>query len=162
MRDSVVVSVPASQSVYRKAERLVLRSASSKEIVRAWNTLGERVIGVELHGLDDDVACLTELPVGLSVVVKIEPADAAQLYTNTWLADRFALAALMDVEPGLTIGVKTATSAMVPVILNIESLTEPRELAPALDYYLHSAHLQVPIEFFTPCLQGNCRDTLCH
>jgi hypothetical protein len=148
MHDSVIMSVPASHTVCSDAGRLILRSADPGEIVRAWKSLGERVIGVELQGLEKDVASLAELPVGLSLVVKIEPADAAQLYTNTWLADRFALAALMDVEPALLIGVKTATSALVPVILNVESLTEPRELAPVLDYYLHAPHLQVPIEFF--------------
>lgn len=148
MDNSVIVSVPASQSAWNDAGRLILRSADPQEVVQAWNRLGDYVVGVELHGLNHDVTSLVELPVGLSLVVKIEAADAAQLYTNTWLADRFALAALMDVEPGLTIGVKTATAASVPVILNIENLTEPGELASVLDYYLHAAHLQVPIEFF--------------
>lgn len=158
MNNSAIVSVPVSQSHCIKQGRLILRSASSREIVSAWRTLGDRVIEVELDGLDEEVSCLSELPVGLSMVVKMSPASAAQFYTNTWLSDRFALAALMHVEPGLAVGVKTATAAMVPVILNLEKISEPSELMAVLDYYFHATHLQVPIEFFHSMFLGQLKE----
>jgi hypothetical protein len=157
MRDQVIVSVPAALGACMQMGKLILRSSSAEEIVRGWRSLRERVIGIELDGLGEDVSCLSELPVGLSLVVNLRPGEAAQLYTSTWLADRFSLAAMMAVESGLAAGVKMATAAMVPVILNIERVSEPSELMEVLDYYLHATHLQVPIEFFHSMFLGQLK-----
>ena len=110
--------------------------------------LGDRVVGVELEKLADDVSLLSALPQGLSITLNLRPAEAANVYTSSWLSDRFSLAVLMDVEKGLLEGVRIVTSAQIPVVINLDSLSDDSELISVLDYYLHERHLQVPIEFF--------------
>jgi len=126
--------------------------------VSACRDLGTRVQGIELNGLPEDVLKLADLPPDLPVVVKLQPSDAARIYTNTWMADRFSLSVLMDVDRGLLQGVKTVTSASIPVILNLEEIHDASDLMPTLQYYLHDRHLRVPLEFFHSafigCLKG--------
>jgi hypothetical protein len=158
MSNSVLVSIPARLTGDVDCENLVVRSADCDEIASACKTLGDRVKGVELEGLREDLSSLSALPLGLPVRIKLHPGDAPHLYTNTWLGDRFTLEALMDVDKGLLHGAKIATSIMVPVTLNLEEISDTGELMSALDFYLHDTHVQVPVEFFhsmiTACLRG--------
>jgi hypothetical protein len=158
MNDAVPVSVPASLAHDVDAEALIIRSAQSDEIVGAWQDLGPRVQGIELNGLPDDVLKLADLPQDLPVTIKLHPREAARVYTNTWMADRFSLSILMDVDRGLLQGVKTVASASIPVILNVEEIRDTSELMPTSHYYLHDRHLRVPVEFFHSafigCLKG--------
>jgi hypothetical protein len=157
MSNSVLVSIPARLAGEVDCENLVVRSENCDEIASAYKTLGDRLAGVELEGLGEDLSSLSALPLGLPVRVKLHPGDAPHLYTNTWLGDRFSLEVLMDVDKGLLHGAKIATSAMVPVTLNLEEVSDTGELMSVLDYYLHDAHVQVPVEFFhsmiTACLR---------
>jgi hypothetical protein len=148
MYDSVLVSIPARLAADIDCENLLVRSESCEEIAAAYETLGERIKEIELEGLGENLQSLSALPLGLPVSLKLRPEDAPHLYTNSWLADRFPLEALMNVEKGLLQGVKIATSAMVPVTVNLEELSDPGELMSVLNYYLHDAHVQVPVEFF--------------
>jgi hypothetical protein len=127
---------------------VVIRSASCQEVVRAYEILRNRLGEVELAGLGDELFRLSELPVGLALTVKLHPKDAAQVYTNTWLADRFPLVVLMDVDAGLLQGVRIITSAMVPVTLNLDELHDAGDLMAAFLYYVHEPHLRTPVEFF--------------
>ncbi|MGO9569501.1 MAG: hypothetical protein ACLP5H_18375 [Desulfomonilaceae bacterium] len=158
MSNSVLVSIPARLAVDVDCENLVVRSGSCDDVASAYKALGDRVKGVELEGLGEDLSSLSALPLGLPVRVKLHPGDAPHLYTNTWLVDRFSLDVLMDVDKGLLHGVKIVTSTMVPVTVNIEVVSDTGELMSALDYYLHDTHVQVPVEFFhsmiTACLRG--------
>jgi hypothetical protein len=158
MYESVLVSIPARLAAEIDCENLLVRSESCEEIASAYKTLGERIKEVELEGLGDDLHSLSALPLGLPVSLKLRPGDAPHLYTNAWLVDRFSLEALVNVDKGLLQGVKIATSAMVPVTVNIEEIHDPGELMSVLNYYLHDAHVQVPVEFFhsmiTAYLQG--------
>jgi hypothetical protein len=159
MYESVLASIPARLASEVDCENLVVRSDSCAEIVAAYETLGERIKEVELEGLGADLHILSALPLGLPVRVKLHPKDAPDLYTNTWLSDRFSLEALMDVDKGLLQGVKIAASAMVPVTLNLEELSDDDELMSVLNYYLHDPHVQVPVDFYhsmiTAYLQGS-------
>jgi len=148
MRDEPVVNVPAALCDKVGFGHVVIRSASCEDIVRAYKASDDRVIGVELESLAGNVSVLSALPQGLSLTLRLRPAEAANVYTSSWLSDRFALAALMDVEKGLLEGVKLVTSAQIPVVMNLDSLSDDSELISVLDYYLHERHLQVPIEFF--------------
>jgi hypothetical protein len=148
MYESILVSIPARLAAEIDCENLVVRSDNCEEIVAAYKTLGERIKEVELEGLGADLHILSALPLGLSVRVKLHPKDAPDLYTNTWLSDRFSLEALMDVDTGLLQGVKIAASAMVPVTLNLEELSDAEELMSVLNYYLHDPHVQVPVDFY--------------
>jgi hypothetical protein len=148
MRNEPVVNVPAALCDNVDFGSVIIRSGSCGDIVRAYKALGDRIVGVELERLSDDVSLLSALPQGLSLTLKLRPMEAANVYTSSWLSDRFALAALMDVEKGLLEGVKIVTSAQVPVVINLDSLSDDSELISVLDYYLHDRHLQVPIEFF--------------
>jgi hypothetical protein len=159
MNDSALVSIPARLSVDIDSPNLAIRSESCEDIAIACKTFGERVKGVELEGLAEDLHSLSSLPLGLPVLIKLHPRDASHLYTNAWLADRFALEALMDIDKGLLKGVKTAASAMVPVTLNLEELSDAGELMSVLNYYLHDTHLQVPVEFFHSMLSAYLRGT---
>lgn len=158
MYDSILVSIPAGLDVDVECENLVVRSGSCEEIVSAYETLGERLKEVELEGLGENIHSLLALPLGFPVVLKLHPGDAPHLYTNTWLGDRFSLEVLMDVDNGLLQGVKTVTSAMVPVTMNLEEMSDSAELMAVLNYYLHDTHVQVPVEFFhsmiSSCLRG--------
>ncbi|MCL4540484.1 MAG: hypothetical protein M1378_12950 [Bacteroidetes bacterium] len=140
-------------------ENLVVRSESCEEIVAAYKTLDERIKEVELEGLGEDLHSLSALPLGLPVRIKLHPEDAPNLYTNTWLSDRFSLEALMDVDKGILQGVKIATSAMVPVTVNLEELNDAGELMSVLNYYLHDTHLQVPVDFFHSMISAYLQGT---
>lgn len=157
MYDSILVSIPARLAADVDCENLVARSGNCEEIVSAYKTLGERLKEVELEGLGEDIHNLSALPLGFPVVLKLHPVDAPHLYTNTWLGDRFSLEALMDVDKGLLQGVKTVTSAMVPVTMNLEEMSDSAELMPVLNYYLHDAHVQVPVEFFHSMISARFR-----
>ncbi len=148
MNDTTIVNVPAVLSDKIDSDRIIIRSGSCKEIVRACGELRDRIIGVELEGLNDDLSPLSALPQGLSLVLKLHPDQAAGVYTSTWLSDRFSLAVLMEADKGLSEGVKIVTSAQVPVVISLDALSDDSELMSVLDYYLHSTHLQVPVEFF--------------
>jgi hypothetical protein len=148
MRDEPIINVPAALCDKVAFGPVVIRSRSCEDIVRAYKVLGRRVVGVELEKLADDVSLLSALPQGLSLTLNLRPAEAANVYTSSWLSDRFSLAVLMDSEKGLLEGVKIVTSAQIPVVINLDSFSDDSELNSALDYYLHERHLQVPIEFF--------------
>ena len=148
MRNDPVVNVPAALCDDVDFGSVIIRSGSCGDIVRAHKALGDRIVGVELEKLSDDVSLLSALPQGISLTLKLRPVEAANVYTSSWLSDRFALAALMDVEKGLLEGVRIVTSAQIPVVINLDSLSDDSELISVLDYYLHDRHLQVPIEFF--------------
>jgi len=148
MYDDLIISIPATLIDVPLSERTVVRSSACTEIATACKQLGERVIGAELEGPATDIAYLSDVPVGLSLVWKLHPNDATQIYTNTWLSDRFSLAVLMDTDRGLFNGLKIVTSATVPAIINLDILADASELMSALHYYLHDTHLQVPLEFF--------------
>jgi hypothetical protein len=158
MRNEPIVNFPAALCDNVDFGSVIIRSGSCGDIVRAYKALGDRIVGVELERLSDDVSLLSALPQGLSLTLKLRPAEAANVYTSSWLSDRFALAALIDVEKGLLEGVKIVTSAQIPVVINLDSLSDDSELISVLDYYLHDRHLQVPIEFlhslFTAQIQG--------
>jgi len=148
MSDEPVINVPAALCDSIGFGRVVIRSGNCGDIVEACKALGDRVIGVELERLADDVSALSALPQGLSLTLNLRPSEAANVYTSSWLADRFSLAVLMDAEKGLLEGVKIVTSAQIPVVMNLDSLSDDSEVISVLDYYLHDRHLQVPIEFF--------------
>ena len=148
MHDEPVINAPAALCDKVGFGPVVIRSESCDDIVRAYKALGARVVGVELENLPGDVSLLSALPQGLSLTLKLRPAEAVNVYTSSWLSDRFALAALMDVEKGLLEGVRIVTSAQIPVVMNLDSLSDDSGLISVLDYYLHERHLQVPIEFF--------------
>lgn len=148
MTNPVCVSVPARLADRIEADVIVVRSARCAEIVQAYQSRGERIQGVQLEGLGDDLFSLSDLPIGLPMTVKMHPGDAAQVYTSSWLSDRFVLGILMDVDNGLLQGVRIVTSAGVPVILNLDEVHDTGELISVLHYYLHEPHLQVPVEFF--------------
>ncbi len=159
MHDSVLVSIPARLAAEVDCENLVVRSESCEEIAAAYKTLGERIKEVELEGLSEDLHSLSALPLGLPVRLKLHPADAPHLYTNLWLTERFSVEVLMDVDKGLLHGVKVATSAMVPVSLNLDELSDAGELMSVLNYYLHDAHVQVPVEFFHSMISAYLQKT---
>ncbi len=148
MRDQPVINVPAELCDKIGFGPVVIRSGSCGDIVRAHKVLGDRVIGVELEKLADDVSLLSSLPQGLSLTLNLRPAEAANVYTSSWLSDRFSMAVLMGAEKGLLEGVRIVTSAQIPVVINLDSLSDDSELISVLDYYLHERHLEVPIEFF--------------
>ena len=158
MYDSILVSIPARLALDVDCDNLLVRSGSCEEIVSAFMNLGERLKEVEFEGLGEDLHSLSALPLGFPVVLKLHPGVAPHLYTNAWLGDRFSLEVLMDVDKGLLQGVKTVTSAMVPVTMNLEEISDSAELMPVLNYYLHDTHVQVPVEFFhsmiSSCLRG--------
>ncbi|MEW6531557.1 MAG: hypothetical protein AB1473_12015 [Thermodesulfobacteriota bacterium] len=160
MSDPVLVSIPASLAREIDAEALMVRSGQSDEIVSACRDLGARVQGIELNGLPEDVLKLADLPQDLPVTIKLHPREAARVYTNTWMADRFSLSVLMDIDLGLLQGVKTVTSASIPVILNVEEIRDASDLMPTLQYYLHGRHLRVPVEFFHSAFIGCMKGTL--
>ena len=159
MNNPVLVSVPASLAGEVDAEALILRSGQSDEIVSACRDLGTRVQGIELNGLPEDVLKLADLPQDLPVTIKLHPREAARVYTNTWMADRFSLSILMDVDQGMLQGVRTVTSASIPVILNLEEIRDASELMATLNYYLHDRHLRVPVEFFHSAFIGCMKGT---
>lgn len=158
MREEPIINVPAALCDKVGFKRVVIRSGNCDDIVRAYKALGPRVVGVELEKLADDVSLLSALPQGLSLTLRLRPTEAVNVYTSSWLSDRFSLAVLMDLEKGLLEAVKIVTSAQIPVVINLDSLSDDSELISVLDYYLHERHLQVPIEFFhslfTALIQG--------
>ena len=157
MHNSALISIPPGLAAEVDSPGIVLRSAICEDIVNAYKTVGDRVKGVELDGLSGNLHSLSDLPLQLPVRAKIHPKDAAHLYTNTWLVDRFSLEALMDVDKGLLQGVRIAASAMVPVSLNVEEMSDTSELMSVLNYYLHDTHVQVPIDFFHSMISARLR-----
>ncbi|MBM3301749.1 MAG: hypothetical protein FJY85_17585 [Deltaproteobacteria bacterium] len=148
MSDFVYVSVPAGLADRIDSDVVLVRSGSCREIVKAYEALGDRVREVELHGLGEELYLLSGLPVGLPLTVRLHPKDAPQVYTNTWLMDRFSMGVLLDVDTGLIQGVRIITSAMIPVTLNLDAVHCAKELMSTLLFYLHEPHLQTPVEFF--------------
>ncbi|MGB6063737.1 MAG: hypothetical protein WBG50_02950 [Desulfomonilaceae bacterium] len=159
MHNPALVSILPRLAAEVDSPEIVLRSEICEDIVNAYKTLGDRVKGVELEGPGGNLHSLSALPLQLPIRLKLHPKDAPKLYTNTWLVDRFSLEALMDVDKGLLQGVKIAASAMVPVTMNLEELSDTSELLPVLNYYLHDTHVQIPVDFFhsmiSACLRGN-------
>lgn len=148
MDNSLCVSVPARLADRIESEVLVIRSALCADVVTAYQSRKESIHGIQLDRLGDDLFSLAELPVGLSLTVKMHPRDAARVHTSSWLSDHFALGVLMDVDVGLLQGVRIVTSAGVPVILNLDEVRDTGELISVFHYYVHEPHLQVPVEFF--------------
>ena len=148
MTNPLCISVPAALADRIEADAVVIRSARCAEIVKAFRRRGERIQGVLLESVDDDLINLAELPVGMFMTVKMHPREAAQIYTSSWMSDRFNLGVLMDIDVGLLQGVRIVTSAGVSVMLNPDEVYDTGELLSVLHYYLHEPHLQVPVEFF--------------
>ncbi len=159
MHNSALISIPPRLAAEVDSHDIVLRSGNCGDIVNTYKTLGDRVKGVELEYPSENLHSLSALPLQLPIRLKLHPKCAPQLYTNTWLVDRFSLEALINVDKGLLQGVKIAASAMVPVTMDLEELSDTSELLSVLNYYLHDTHVQVPVDFFhsmiSACLRGN-------
>ncbi len=154
-----VINVPARLCDSVDFDNIVFRSGSCEDIVKAYNLVGDRAVGVELESLGGDISLLSALPQGLSLTLKLSPTEAANVYTNAWLADRFSLAVLMEADKGLLQAVKIVTSAHIPVVINLDSLHDDSEIGSVLDYYFHDRHLQAPIEFFHSLFLAQMRGT---
>jgi hypothetical protein len=127
---------------------VIIRASSCEELVTTQRSYQDKVKAVELDVLDSDVSDLSGLPMGFPLILRLDPGQAALLYTHTWLCDRFPIAVNMTVDSGLLNGVKIVTSAQAHVALDLDDVRDPSELMAVLNYYLHEPHLSVPVEFF--------------
>jgi hypothetical protein len=148
MNEEIVAALPADLVPGTDFPAIMIRSSRIEALVETCTEAEDRVVGIELLGVPEDLSELARLPLGMPLTWHLPVSAAPQVYTHTWLLEHFDLAVLMSAGPGFFRAAKTVTCAGIPVIIGLDTDSDCSELVSLLDFYLHDRYLQVPMEFF--------------
>lgn len=157
--------IPSSMISNYSTEMVIIRSEDPSELVRTVERVGRsRIEYVQLTGAHPDPAPLSHLEPTILVEIALEDpqkeAEYLHLYCNAVFSNPIRV--LINTSPGFLTAVERAISLRTESRLTVHQPDEAlvRELEYALDLYLHSAEVEVPVDFFHSLLVAFCRDNL--
>ena len=157
MRPELVYNVPATLLERYLGRKVIVRSTRPAEIVdRLKPDQLPQVRFVQLLAMPADIGPLEPWANGLPIdVVLTNPANEfSRLYDYSTLRETHPVRVTVPVAPGFAKAVRVAVALGFAVKLNVgqPDPTLFEELSAVVDFYLHGATVQQPIEFFQTAL----------
>jgi RNAse (barnase) inhibitor barstar len=158
-------NIPASMTSNYSNDTVIIRSEDASELVEAVERVDRNLIEhVQLLGACPELAPLSDLDPDIPVEIVLKDAEKEaeylHLYANSSVSNPKWIS--INTAQGFVSAVKTATSLGIETCLIVHQPDEAlvNELDALLDLYLHSAEVEVPIEFFHSLLLAFCQNDL--